>query len=179
MLPDDKKESNLFSADTLDRRNQCKRLELLQSMPIFGGISTDTLAFLLEHSKLVAVRKDDYFYHEKDPAQSLFVLVHGKVMLLKAWHGEDYILKTLKPGNCFGEVALMDLQPRNTSSLAIEDSRAIEMTDDTFHQLFEREIEQFTIIRMNMAREVCRRLREADGRAFAADIQARRLKRPH
>jgi CRP-like cAMP-binding protein len=179
MLPDDKKKSNLFSADTLDRRNQHKRFELLQSMPIFGGISIDTLAFLLEHSKLVAVSKDDYFYHEKDPAQSLFVLVHGEVMLLKAWHGEDYVLKTLKPGNCFGEVALMDLQPRNTSSLATEDSRAIEMTDDTFHQLFKREIEQFTIIRMNMAREVCRRLREADSRAFAADIQARRLKRPN
>ncbi|MBT8128157.1 MAG: Crp/Fnr family transcriptional regulator [Gammaproteobacteria bacterium] len=179
MLPDDKKKSNLFSADTLDRRNQHKRFELLQSMPIFGGISIDTLTFLLEHSKLVAVSKDDYFYHEKDPAQSLFVLVHGEVMLLKAWHGEDYVLKTLKPGNCFGEVALMDLQPRNTSSLATEDSRAIEMTDDTFHQLFKREIEQFTIIRMNMAREVCRRLREADSRAFAADIKARRLKRPN
>ncbi len=179
MLPDDKEKSNLLSADTVDRRNQHKRLELLQSMPIFGGISTDTLAFLLKHSKLVAVSKDDYFYHENDPAQSLFVLVHGKVLLLKAWQGEDYILKTLKPGNCFGEVALMDLQPRNTSSLATEDSRAIEMTDGTFHRLYKREIEQFTIIRMNMAREVCRRLREADRRAFAADIQARRLKRPH
>ena len=179
MPHDDKKKSNHISAKTLERRDQHKRLELLQSMPIFGGIRSDTLAFLLEHSKLVAVSKNDYFYHEGDPAQSLFVLVQGKVMLLKAWHGEDYVLKTLKPGNCFGEVALMDLQPRNTSSLATEDSRAIEMTDDTFHQLFKREIEQFTIIRMNMAREVCRRLREADKRAFEADIQARRLKLPH
>ncbi len=179
MLPGDKKKSDHHRAYTLDRRNQYKRLELLQSMPIFGGISADTMAFLLEHSKLVAVRKGDYFYHEQDPAQSLFVLVHGTVILLKAWQGEDYILKTLKPGNCFGEVALMDLQPRNTSSLATENSRAIEMTDNTFHQLYKRDIEQFTIIRMNMAREVCRRLREADSRAFAADIQARRLKRPH
>ena len=73
----------------------------------------------------------------------------------------------------------MDLQPRNTSSLATENSRAIEMTDNTFHQLYKRDIEQFTIIRMNMAREVCRRLREADSRAFAADIKERRLKRPH
>ena len=148
-------------------------------MPIFGGIRADTLGFLLQHSKQVAVRKGDYYYHENDPAQSLFVLVHGTVMLLKVWQGEEYILKTLEPGNCFGEVALMDLQPRNTSSLVIEDSRAIELTYDIFHQLFERDIEQFAMIRMNMAREVCRRLREADSRAFAADIQARRLKRPH
>jgi len=158
-------------------RDQHQRLELLQSMPIFGGIRDDTLVFLLQHSKQVAVQKGEYYYHENDPAQSLFVLVHGKVMLLKTWQGEEYILKSLEPGNCFGEVALMDLQPRNTSSLATEDSRAIELTYDTFHLLFEREIEQFTMIRMNMAREVCRRLREADARAFAADIQARRLQR--
>ena len=179
MTPDDNEKLNRLSADTPDKRNQHKRLELLQSMPIFGGIRVDTLVFLLEHSKQVAVQKDSYFYHEKDPAQSLFVLVFGKVTLLKVWHGEEYILKTLEPGNCFGEVALMDLQPRNTSSLATVDSRAIEITYDTFHLLFKREIEQFTLIRMNMAREVCRRLREADSRAFATDIQARRLKRPH
>ena len=179
MLPDNNNKLDRLGADTPDKRNQRKRLELLQSMPIFGGIRADTLVFLLEHSKQVAVQQGGYFYREDDPAQSLFVLVHGKVMLLKAWQGEEYILKTLEPGNCFGEVALMDLQPRNTSSLATEDSRSIELTYDTFHLLFEREIEQFTMIRMNMAREVCRRLREADRRAFAADIQARRLKRPH
>ena len=179
MLSENDKKLNRLSGNTTDKRNQQKRLELLQSMPIFGGIRADTLVFLLEHSKQVAVQKGDYFYHEKDPAQSLFVLVHGKVMLLKAWQGEEYILKTLKPGNCFGEVALMDLQPRNTSSLATEDSRAIELSYETFHLLFEREIEQFTMIRMNMAREVCRRLREADSRAFEADIQALRLKHPH
>ena len=179
MLPENIKSLNRPSGDAPDKRNHHKRLELLQSMPIFGGIRADTLGFLLQHSKQVAVKQGDYFYREKDPAQSLFVLVHGKVMLLKAWQGEEYILKALEPGNCFGEVALMDLQPRNTSSLATENSRAIELTYDTFHQLFERDIEQFTMIRMNMAREVCRRLREADSRAFAADIQARRLKRPH
>lgn len=179
MLSENDKKINRLSGNTTDKRNQQKRLELLQSMPIFGGIRADTLVFLLEHSKQVAVHKGGYFYHEKDPAQSLFVLVHGKVMLLKAWQGEEYILKTLKPGNCFGEVALMDLQPRNTSSLATEDSRAIELSYETFHLLFEREIEQFTMIRMNMAREVCRRLREADSRAFEADIQALRLKHPH
>jgi CRP-like cAMP-binding protein len=179
MLPDEKKELSRFNKTVTDRANQSKRINLLQSMPVFGGIRSDTLSFLLEHSRQVDTRKGGYFYREKDPAQSLFVLEQGKVLLLKAWHGEDYILKEISPGNCFGEVALMDLQPRNTSSLAIEDSSAIEISDEALYKLYKREIAQFTRIRMNMAREVCRRLREADSRAFAADIQARRLKRPH
>ena len=178
MLPDEEKPSARPNLST-DKAHQSKRIELLQSMPVFGAIRPDTLEFLLEQSKQVETMKGGYFYHEKDPAQSLFVLEQGKVLLLKSWNGEDYILKEILPGNCFGEVALMDLQTRNTSSLAVENSSAIEITDATLHKLYKHDIAQFTLIRMNMAREVCRRLREADNRAFAADIQARRLQRPH
>jgi len=180
MLPTDKKKLDRFNnPDAADQTALHERIELLQSMPIFGGIRADILSFLLENSRQVNIQKDNYFYHENDPAQSLFVLEHGKVILVKAWNGENYILKELEPGNCFGEVAMMDLQPRNTSSIAVEDSSAIEISNETLYKLYKRELEQFTMIRMNMAREVCRRLREADKRAFAADIQARRLKRPH
>jgi len=47
MAHDDDKKLNRLSADTPDKRNQHRRIELLQSMPIFGGIRADTLAFLL------------------------------------------------------------------------------------------------------------------------------------
>ena len=153
------------------------RIQLLQSMPIFGGIRADTLEFLLGHTSPVELSGGDYFYHEGDPAQSLFVLEDGEVILLKNWQGHQYKLKQLDKGHCFGEVALIDLQPRNTSALATSDCCAIELTDNDFHRLYLREIEQFTLIRMNMAREVCRRLREADSRAFEADIHDRRLSR--
>lgn len=153
------------------------RIQLLQSMPIFGGIRADTLEFLIGHTSPVELSEGDYFYHEGDQAQSLFVLEDGDVVLLKNWQGHQYRLKQLERGHCFGEVALIDLQPRNTSALATSDCRAIELSDHDFHRLYLREIEQFALIRMNMAREVCRRLREADSRAFEADIHNRRLSR--
>jgi CRP-like cAMP-binding protein len=179
MLPKNKNDLTTFSADTVNKSSQNDRIELLQTMPIFGGIRADTLSFLLENSEQATVQKDNYFYHEKDKAHSLFVLKSGKVNLIKSWKDENYILKVVTPGNCFGEVALIDLQTRNTSSLAIENSTAIEITDETLHKLYKREIEQFTMLRMNMAREVCRRLRESDSRLFAADIKARQRKHPN
>ncbi|MEE9423066.1 MAG: Crp/Fnr family transcriptional regulator [Gammaproteobacteria bacterium] len=179
MLPDNKKNLKSLATETMDKTSQNNRIELLQSMPIFGGIRADTLSFLLENSEQTTAQKNAYFYHENDKAHSLFVLTSGKVNLVKSWQDEDYVLKEVTPGNCFGEVALIDLQTRNTSSLAVENSCAIELTDETLHKLYKREIEQFTMLRMNMAREVCRRLREADSRNFAADIQARQLKHSH
>ena len=162
-----------------DIRMECvaqnREISLLQAMPIFGGMREDTLDFLLDMARHVCLPAGEYFYHEGDPANSLFVLDSGKVQLLKRWQGHDFSLKPLDVGDCFGQVALIDLQPRNTSSLAVEPSCAIEISDINLYQLYQYDIEQLTLLRMNMAREVCRRLREADHRAFAADVQARKI----
>lgn len=159
----------------MDNARQSEKTRLLQAMPIFGGMRADTLDFLLQVARYVKKPAGEYFYREGDYADSLFVLDNGKVQLLKRWNGNYYRLKDRVRGDCFGEVALIDLQPRNTSSLVIDDSCAIEIADSNLYQLYKREPEQFTLFRMNMAREVCRRLREADDRAFAADMQARRV----
>lgn len=152
-----------------------EKTRLLQAMPVFGGMRADTLDFLLQVARYVKKSGGEYYYREGDYADSLFVLDRGEVQLLKRWKGDYYRLKNRVRGDCFGEVALIDLQPRNTSSLAIEDCCAIEISDSNLYQLYQREPEQFTLFRMNMAREVCRRLREADDRAFATDMQARRV----
>ena len=154
------------------------RSRMLQTMPVFGGLREGVLDFLLESARRVQVDTYRYFYREGDPASSLFVLERGQVQLLKRWQGRDYRLKTLETGDCFGQVALIDLQPRNTSSLAVESSCAIEISDQNLYQLYEHDKEQLMLLRMNMAREVCRRLREADDRAFAADMSALQVKKP-
>ncbi len=46
---------------------------------------------------------------------SMFVLQSGKVDVLKSWGRREYLLSTLKEGDCFGEMALMDHGPRSAS----------------------------------------------------------------
>jgi CRP-like cAMP-binding protein len=155
--------------------NENSQIELLQRMPVFGGIRADTLQVLLQRTNHVEVMAGEFYYHEGDPANSLFVLLSGKVLLLKNWRANNYVLKKLKRSNCFGEVALLDLMPRNTSAYAAVDSSAIEISNADLHYLYGWDRDQFTLIHMNMAREVCRRLREADERLFAADMKARKI----
>lgn len=157
--------------DTITEREQ---IRLLQAMPIFGGVNDEALRYLMGLAREVEVREGDYFYREGDPGSSVLVLETGRVDLMKRWRNKDHLLKSLTRGDSFGEVALIDLQPRNTSALAIEASRAIELSTEDLYKLYKRHLEQFALIYMNMARQVCRRLREADGRAFAADMQSER-----
>ena len=147
-------------------------LELLQAMPIFGAIRDDTLDFLLQRAGEVTVGKDDFFFRENDQGSSMFVLEEGRVAVLKTWVDQTQRLAFLERGDCFGEMALIEMGARSASVQAIEDCTALELSIDILHQLYQQDLEQFTIIQMNMGREVCRRLRRADDLLFQVRMQS-------
>jgi CRP/FNR family transcriptional regulator, cyclic AMP receptor protein len=147
---------------------QPTRIEMLQGMPVFGAIREDMLRVLLEHAQASVVRAGEFFFHENDPANSMFVLEAGRAAVIKSWQGRDFVLHRLGAGDCFGEMALMDLSARSASVRADEDCRAIELAATDLLRLFERDAEQFALIQMNIGREVCRRLRAADELLFRA-----------
>ena len=100
----------------------------------------------------------------------MFVLEAGKAAVLKSWRGQEYFLRTLKEGDCFGEMAVMDHFPRSASVRAVEDCTAIRLSAANLYQVYAQDLEQFALIQMNMGREVCRRLRESDNRLFSAGM---------
>ena len=144
------------------------RIELLQRMPIFGGIRTEILQFLLALCPIVSVPTNEFFFREHDQGDSMFVLEMGKAAVLKSWRGQDYLLQTLKEGDCFGEMAVMDHCQRSASIRAVEDCIAIRISAANLYKVYAQDLKQFALIQMNMGREVCRRLREADNRLFGA-----------
>jgi CRP/FNR family transcriptional regulator, cyclic AMP receptor protein len=149
------------------------RLKLLQDMPVFGGMSEDILEFVLGLASIALVPKGELFFRQGDQAGSMFVLEQGKVAVLRSCQGHEYLLGFLEKGDCFGEMALMDLLPRSASVLALEDSRAIEISTAALYELCEKNLEQFVLMQMNMGREVSRRLRAADDRLFQARVEAK------
>jgi CRP/FNR family transcriptional regulator, cyclic AMP receptor protein len=146
------------------------RIELLQQMPIFGGVRDETLQFLLEPTRTVAVAAGGFFFREQDPADCMFVLEAGRVAVLKQWRGREMMLRHLGPGDCFGEMALLDLFPRSAAVRAEQDCTAIELTPADLLRLYERDVEQFAMIQMNIGREMCRRLRTTDAMLFQATM---------
>lgn len=146
------------------------RIELLQRMAVFGGIRNDILQFLLGSCPIVSVAADDFFFREHDKGDSMFVLETGKVAVMKSWHGRDYLLGTLNEGDCFGEMAVMDHCPRSASVRAAEDCVAIEISAANLYRVYVQDLKQFALMQMNMGREVCRRLRNADNMLFGAKL---------
>ena len=146
------------------------RIKLLQRMPIFGGIQTDILQFLLIFCPVVSVPIDEFFFREHDQGDSLFVLETGKAAVLKSWRGQDHLIQSLRAGDCFGEMAVMDHCPRSASVRAAEDCTAIRISAANLYRVYGQDLKQFALMQMNMGREVSRRLREANSRLFSAKM---------
>ena len=149
---------------------QATRIELLQQMPIFGAISADVLQFLLEPARSVFIPAGEFFFREKDEARCMYVLETGRVAVLKSWGEREFLVRHLGRGDCFGEMALLDLFPRSASVRAEEDSAAIELAPSHLYRLFERDAPQFALIQMNLGREMSRRLRETNELLFRASM---------
>jgi CRP-like cAMP-binding protein len=146
------------------------RIQLLQAMPIFGGIKDDVLAFLVEQTTSVTVPQGRFFFREGERGEAMYVLEEGEVAVVKSWEGRGYVLKRMSRGDSFGEMALVDLCPRSASVKATRDTRALELDGELLLKLYEHDMEQFTLIQMNVAREISRRLRVADERIFRAKM---------
>lgn len=140
----------------------------LQRVPVFGALREDSLEFLLDQARELEVPAGEWFFREGDPAEAMFVLERGAVVVLKGWRGQAMELRRLEAGDCFGEMALVDLYPRSASVRALADCRALALTPAALLGLFERDAEQFALFQMNIGREICRRLRQTDEMLFRA-----------
>lgn len=141
-------------------------IELLRKMPLFGGLSDDALKLIIESGDVVRVSAADYFFRQGDPGKSLYCLIEGSVSVERSISGKPLELGKLSAGDCIGEMALIDFQPRSASVRATSDCHALEIPGSSLRALFKHDLEQYLMIMMNMGREVSRRLRKADERLF-------------
>ena len=141
-------------------------------MPVFGAIRDDILDLIIELAPVVNVSKGEFFFREADEGDSMFVLETGKVAIEKEHDKKKYFLSCMGPGDCFGEMELIDLGTRSASAVAVEDCTAIEISTGTLYKVYKEDPQQFAMIHMNMGREVSRRLRKADELLFQKKVEA-------
>ncbi|MDH5544239.1 MAG: cyclic nucleotide-binding domain-containing protein [Gammaproteobacteria bacterium] len=138
---------------------RCPDTELL-SIPIFGGLHQQTVNDIIEKSSVFTCEPGVYMLCEGDTGDAFYILVGGQAKVVRG--DPEQHLFDLGRGDCFGEMALIDHQPRSASVRAISSCVVMEITQDTLFDLYQTNPKQYTLLHMNMAREVSRRLRYAD-----------------
>lgn len=147
------------------------RVQMLQSMPIFGGLEDATIEYLLKGARIRTVDRGDVIFQEGELDTSIYVIEQGRVAIHRLWREKQYKLRELATGDCFGEMALMDFKPRSATVVAEADSSLIQVSAAQLGELYAINPQQYTLIYMNLGREVCRRLKEADKRLFLCEMK--------
>lgn len=139
---------------------------VLRRVPAFGGLTLDTLGFLLDRAIPTVVAAGDYFFKQGDSGEAVYILDVGRVAVEKQLGEQRYLLRVLEAGDCFGEIALLSVTKRTASIRAIEPCEGLRITNRHLRDLYAHDLEQFTLLVMNLGREVCRRFEEIDRRLF-------------
>ena len=135
--------------------------EFLATVPLFKGLTAAELARFAELLREKSYPKGSVILFEDDPGDALFIVRAGRVkVVLVAEDGREVILGLLGSGEHFGELSLIDDQPRSAHVIAMEESTLLVLRRDDFR----RRVEQSPSVAWSLLTELSRRLRRADGK---------------
>jgi len=132
---------------------------VLRRVPLFAELSEAEIARLGDIARDRSYPKNSVILFEDDPGDSLYVVVTGLVkVVLIGEDGREVILSVLNEGDFFGEMSLIDDQPRSAHVIAMEDSNLLVVRREDF----QHRLREAPGIAVGMLRAMSRRLREAD-----------------
>jgi CRP-like cAMP-binding protein len=138
------------------------RPSTLKGTPLFVRMNDEELARVLAAAELQEFGQDEIIVTEGEPGDTLYLVLAGSVRIVKKLNGTDIPIATLKEEDFFGEMSLIDLEPRSASVIANEPSTLLLLPSEKMASVFAENREILPILITNIARIISRRLRHAD-----------------
>jgi len=133
--------------------------DVLKRVPLFADLSAADLARFGEVTREREYPKNSVILFEDDPGDALYIVSTGQVkVVLIGEDGREVILSVLGDGDFFGEMSLIDDEPRSAHVIAMRDSHVLVLRRDDFQS----QLEQHPKVALHLLRVLVQRLRRAD-----------------
>ena len=114
--------------------------ETLASVPFFSGLDAAGLESVGRTVRTRRFRRGEVIFHQGDPGDALFIVMNGGIKIsLPSDTGDEAILATLRSGDVFGELALLDGAPRSATATALSAAETVVLPRDRFRELISSE----------------------------------------
>ncbi len=137
-------------------------LETLREVGLFGGLNDAAVESLARAHDVVEVPAGDAVYREGDPGREMFVVLAGEVELTKAVSGGEVLVAAVAKNDWFGEMSILDILPRPSTARVVRAAHLLRLTAHDLDVLYRRDSKAYTLLVLNIAREMSRRLRTVD-----------------
>lgn len=94
-----------------------EKIIVLNKVPLFSMLKTEDIHMISTIASEEAYEDGHVLFKEGDVGDKLFIVVSGKVMILKEQNGEQKHLATLKENDFLGELALFDAETRTATAM--------------------------------------------------------------
>lgn len=110
----------------------------LKKVPMFEHFTSTELEKVEKISRKHGYRKGHIIFKEGDDGDSIYLILVGAVKIYSEKNGKEKIISTFQVGENFGELALIDTQPRSASAKAIEDSVLVSIEREPFMEVLSK-----------------------------------------
>jgi len=150
--------------------------ELLAQVPLFARLAPRELESLARLLRRRRYRAGEVIFHEGDAGTALYIVESGEVkIVLGSAEGKEVVLGLLGRGDFFGELALLDGEPRSADAVAVVASQLAVLQREEFTRF----IRSTPRAAANLLAVLSRRLRRTDRLVHDAafsDVRTRLLK---
>jgi CRP-like cAMP-binding protein len=133
--------------------------QALSRVPLFASLSPEQIRELARVARRHRYTRDEVIFYQGDPGDTFYVILTGQVKVsVSSPEGQEAILVMLDTDESFGELALLDDQPRSATIQATRPTEVLALRKDDFHRL----IRQTPDIAFGLLKVMTRRLRDTD-----------------
>jgi CRP-like cAMP-binding protein len=133
----------------------------LQKYSLFGGLLEDQIERILPLMDQAAYEPGDDIIVEGELNDRIRFILEGRVAVVKG----GIVLSEFGPGDFFGEMEVLDVMPSAATIKALSTVQVISISNRSLREVYKLDIKSFSLIIMNLARDLSRRLRRMDERA--------------
>ncbi len=109
-----------------------RKIQILKSIDILSFLHEATLERLAEESLELTLHPREVLFNEGEDGKTMYIILDGEVRIYK----KDIDITTMGPGSIFGEMALIEKQPRSASAEALGNTELIEINEEQFQRYF-------------------------------------------
>lgn len=136
----------------------------LQRLPLYGSMTLDQLRTIATYLTEREMFPDEIIFHEGDRTHELYLIVSGKVDIVKRFGVTPHTIATLGAGEFFGDMAIFEERPRSADVVAVEQGTLLVLSPEHFRQI----ILQDPAISFEIFRALSARIRRFDEEAMEA-----------
>ena len=140
--------------------------DFLRKVPLFEDLEPSKLKLLAFASEMISYQDGEILFHAGETGDCAFVIVSGEVEILSG-PGDSVVVGVLQQNQIFGEMALLNNEPRSATLRARGALKVMKITDSMFHQL----LRDSAVLALKVASELSQKL--AKSHQYVEELQAR------